>query len=138
IAALAPIPSASVRTTVMAKPFARASDRRAKRRSVIQLMVLVQGPVIGPLAPFQTVVERPAAISTDPPAPPYFFWTESYLKIRLLDAMVRSHPSLTLFNYSAGVTGPVAYAVAPRKAGTTPQYRKSPSDFVFNQLAAIT
>ena len=44
IAALAPIPSASVRTTVMARPLARASDRRAIRRSVIQLIALVPGP----------------------------------------------------------------------------------------------
>src|SRR5215510_128461 len=47
IAALAPIPSASVRTTVMVNPLARASDRRAKRRSVIQLM-LVAGARDGP------------------------------------------------------------------------------------------
>src|SRR5918993_2516450 len=65
IAALAPIPNASVRTTVIARPLARASDRRAKRRSVIQLIVLVTGRLTPP-APFQTVVERPAAISTDP------------------------------------------------------------------------
>src|SRR5215203_2715312 len=45
------MPSASVRTTVMARPLARASDRKAKPRSVIQLMMLVPGPAMGPRSP---------------------------------------------------------------------------------------
>src|SRR5580765_8964500 len=39
MAALAPIPSASVRTTVKVRPFARSSDRSANFRSVIRFMV---------------------------------------------------------------------------------------------------
>src|SRR6266511_623128 len=38
MAALAPMPSASVRTTVIASPLARKSDRRAKRRSLRKVM----------------------------------------------------------------------------------------------------
>src|SRR5438132_2759291 len=39
IAALAPMPSASVTTTVAASPFARVSERRAKRRSERKLII---------------------------------------------------------------------------------------------------
>src|SRR5260221_6676932 len=38
IAALAPMPSASVTTTVSASPLTRASDRKAKRKSVRNVM----------------------------------------------------------------------------------------------------
>src|SRR6476620_5430946 len=41
MAALAPIPSASVRITVAARPFARASERRANRRSVRRFIIVL-------------------------------------------------------------------------------------------------
>ena len=40
MAALAPMPSASVRTTVRASPLTRPRDRSAKRRSVMKLISL--------------------------------------------------------------------------------------------------
>src|SRR5438093_13129313 len=66
MAALAPIPRASVKTTVNVRPLARASERSANLRSVMRFVVCCEGDPLRIAGPLLLHRSRKASFDTGP------------------------------------------------------------------------